>query len=340
MASMKAILVKDGKGPVGNLYIGETECPKPTKNGQVVVKVKMFGLNRMDILQREGHYPVPPNTTPILGVEFSGTVAEIGPGVSGVAIGDEVFGLAYGGAYAEYVMTYDAMLAPKPAHLTWSEAAGVSEVWLTAFQALFLVGKLKKGESVLIHAGASGVGIAANQLARRYGAKHVITTAGSAEKLDFLKDMHYGPTDTVNYKTEDFAEHIHKITGGNGVDVVIDFIGKDYWEKNIASLAKDGRMVHLAVMSGDEVPSFSLLPILYKRLSILGTTLRARTPEYQAELMGRFKREALHDIKGEKGEGGLTTYVYKVFPWTDIQAAQMEMEENKTSGKIIVEVTG
>ncbi|KAG8994461.1 hypothetical protein FRB94_013121 [Tulasnella sp. JGI-2019a] len=340
--TMKAILIKDGKGPVENLYIGDAERPRPKEKGQVIVKVKMFGLNRMDLIQREGKYPVPPNTTPILGVEFSGTIAEIAPDVTSVKVGDEVMGLAYGGAYAQYVMTYDHMVAPKPAHLSFVEAAGIPEVWLTAYQALFLVGKLQKGESVMIHAGASGVGIAANQLARRFGAKHVITTAGSAEKLDFLKSMPYAPTHTVNYKTEDFSEHVKEITSENGVDVIVDFIGKDYWDKNISSLARDGRLVYLAFMSGDKVPSFSIAPILYKRLSILGTTLRSRTLEYQGDLMVQFKENALPDILSESAKpevGGLRSYVHDVYPWTEIQRAHREMQDNKTSGKIVLEVT-
>ncbi|KAG8878487.1 hypothetical protein FRB97_002475 [Tulasnella sp. 331] len=339
--TMKAILVKDGKGPIENLYIGEAERPKPTIKGQVVVKVKMFGLNRMDLIQREGRYPVPPGTTPILGVEFSGYIAEIGPEVDSVKVGDEVFGLAYGGAYAQYVMTYEHMVAKKPAHLSFAEAAGIPEVCLTAYQALFLVGKLQKGESVIIHAGASGVGIAANQMARRFGAKHVITTAGSVEKLDFLKSMPYAPTHTVNYKTEDFSEHVKKITDGKGVDVIVDFIGKDYWDKNIDSLARDGRMVHLAFMSGDKAPSFSIAPILYKRLSILGSTLRSRALEYQSDLMVQFKNNSLPDMKSgdaPAAEGGLRVYVHNVYPWTEIQKAHREMAENKTSGKIVLEI--
>ncbi|KAG8928983.1 hypothetical protein FRC02_006147 [Tulasnella sp. 418] len=201
---MRAVLIKDGKGPIENLYIGDAETPKPTNAGEILVKVKTFGLNRMDILQREGMYPVPAGASTILGVEFSGVVAELGPETSQFKVGDEVLGLAYGGAYAEYIVAYENMLAPKPDHLTWAEAAGIPENWLTSYQALFMVGEVKKGEKVLLHVGASGIGVSANQMAKFFGMEQVITTAGSPEKLSFLKSMPYHPTDTINYKTEDF----------------------------------------------------------------------------------------------------------------------------------------
>jgi len=305
------------------------------------LKVKMFGLNRMDISQREGGYPVPPGASSILGVEFSGTVAELGPDVGSWKEGDEVFGLTYGGAYAEYVLVDAGRLLPKPQELSWEEAAAIPEAWLTAYQNLFLSGELKKGESVLIHAGASGVGIAAIQLAKLSGAEHVITTAGSEEKLNFLKSMPCGPTDTINYKTGDFAQTVKEATDGKGVNLIIDFIGKDYWNKNIESLALDGRMVHLAVMSGDQVPDFSLRPILYKRLTIRGSTLRARSLQYQNDLIAGFNKDFVKHIvpsNRDPKEGGLRSFVHDVFKWNDIQAAHREMEANKNTGKIVVEI--
>ncbi|EMD39659.1 hypothetical protein CERSUDRAFT_111964 [Gelatoporia subvermispora B] len=338
MTQMRAVLIKDEKGPVENLYLGETEKPSP-KPDEVLVKVKAFGLNRMDISQREGKYPVPPGASKILGVEFSGHVVEVGRDVTEWKEGDEVLGLAGGGAYAEYIVVPRSNVLKKPDNLSWVEAASIPENFLTAFQALVLVAQVKKGDNVLIHAGASGVGVAAIQLARLYGANHVIATASTSEKLNWLLSLPSGATHAVNYKTQDFADEVKTITDGKGVDVIIDFVGQSHWHKNIDSLAMDGRMTLLAVLSGSEIPSFNLMPILYKRLRIQGSTLRSRSPAYQAELIARFKQEALEFITGSAGNGALKIYVHEqVYPWTEIQAAHREMEANNNSGKIIAEV--
>ncbi|TFK93295.1 quinone oxidoreductase [Polyporus arcularius HHB13444] len=334
---MRAILVKDGKGPVDNLYLGEAETPSPGP-GQVLVKVKVFGLNRMDILQREGKYPMPPGAPTILGVEFSGHVVQAGEGVTEWHEGDEVFGLAMGGAYAEYILAPHRNLIKKPAHLSWIEAASLPEVFLTALQALVVLAEVKEGDDVLVHAGASGVGIAAIQLARFYGANTVTATASTRDKLDMLLGLPSGATHAVNYKTQNFADEVKKATGGKGVDVIIDFVGQSHWEKNIDSLAYDGRMTLLALLSGAVVPNFNIAPILFKRLRIQGSTLRARSEDYQADLIARFKKEALDHITGSSGNGRIRTYIHKVYPWTEIQEAHREMEADKNSGKIMVEV--
>ncbi|EJC98501.1 quinone oxidoreductase [Fomitiporia mediterranea MF3/22] len=336
MSQMRAILVKNGAGPIENLILGETPKPKPSPT-EVLVKIKAFGLNRMDHLQREGRYPVPPGASQILGVEFSGHVAELGSEVSQWKINDEVFGLASGGAYAEYITVPQSHIMPKPPHLSWVQAASIPEVWLTAFQALVVVGRVKAGEDVLVHTGASGVGVAANQLARFFGAKTVFTTASTQEKLDFLRNMPDGglsATHTINYKTQDFEQEVKKATNGKGVDVLIDFVGQSHWTKNISTLAVDGRMTMLALLSGADVSNFNLAPILYKRLHIEGSTLRARSVQYQSELIIRFKNEVLPALV----DGKLKTYIHKVYPWTEIQEAHREMAADRNIGKIIVEV--
>ncbi|OCH90446.1 quinone oxidoreductase [Obba rivulosa] len=337
MSQMRAVLIKDEKGPVENLYIGEVEKPSPNP-GEVLVKVKAFGLNRMDISQREGKYPPPPGASNILGVEFSGHVVEVGRDVTEWKEGDEVLGLAGGGAYAEYIVVPKSNVMKKPEHLSWIEAASIAENFLTAFQALVLVAEIKKGDNVLVHAGASGVGVAAIQLARLYGANHVIATASTSEKLNWLLSLPSGATHAVNYKTQDFAAEVKRITNNKGVDVIIDFVGQSHWQKNIDSLAVDGRMTLLALLSGPEVPSFNLVPILYKRLRIQGSTLRSRSPEYQAELISKFKRDVLGFITSSAGDGPLKIYIHKVYPWTEIQDAHREMEANSNSGKIVAEV--
>ncbi|KAG6841109.1 hypothetical protein C0991_001797 [Blastosporella zonata] len=208
---MRAILIKDDKGPVENLHLSEAPTPSPGP-GQVLVKIKAFGLNRMDISQREGHYPPPAGSSSILGVEFSGHISALGADVSGWKVDDEVLGLAGG--------------------------------------ALVLCAELKKGDNVLVHAGASGVGVAAIQLARFLGANTVTATASSKEKLDWLLSVPLGATHVANYKTEDFSEIVKKATNNKGADVVVDFVGKSHWKRNIDSLAIDGHMTMLALLSG------------------------------------------------------------------------------------------
>ncbi|KAJ4482541.1 hypothetical protein J3R30DRAFT_3460424 [Lentinula aciculospora] len=334
---MLAILVKDGKGPIENLHLGETPEPE-LEHGQVMVKVEAFGLNRMDILQRKGNYPVPPGASKILGVEFSGTVSAVGEGVNKFKVNDDVFGIAGGGAYAEYIAVFETHLLLKPSHLSWTDAASIPEVFLTAYQALLVCGEMKEGENVLIHAAASGVGIAAIQLARVKGAKAVISTASTKEKLDWLASIPNGATNGVNYKTQNFAEEVKKITGNKGVDVVIDFVGQSHWNRNIESMAMDGRMTMLALLSGATVSQFDLSALLYKRLRIQGSTLRSRTVGYQADLIRRFTDDFLGLITGQDGQGPIKTYIHKVYSWKNIQDAHRDMEGNQTIGKLVAVV--
>ncbi|KAH0832137.1 putative quinone oxidoreductase [Lanmaoa asiatica] len=284
----------------------------------------------MDLAQREGMYPSPPGASHILGVEFSGIVHELGHGVTKWTLGDEVYGLVGGGAYAEYVVCNQGLLLKKPAHLSWVEAASIPENYITAYQGLVKYGEIKKGDSVLVHAGASGVGVAAIQIARTFGANTVTATASTRDKLDWLLSIPNGATHAVNYNSDDFAEEVKKTTNGNGVDVVIDFVGRTHWEKNIDSLAIDGRMTLLAFLSGSEVSSVNLRPILYKRLRIQGSTLRSRSLKYQTELINSANFGAIVDqITGAKGNGPIRTYIHKVYPWNEIQQAHHEMVQNK-----------
>ncbi|KAJ3559595.1 hypothetical protein NP233_g11226 [Leucocoprinus birnbaumii] len=324
---MRAVLIKGGSGGVETLYLGEAPEPE-IGSRQVLVQVKAFGLNRMDISQREGKYPPPPGASSILGVEFSGVISKLGPGVEGWAIGDPVMGLAGGGAYAEYIAVASTHIIPKPASMSWVEAASIPEAFLTAYQALIMIGKMQKGDNVLVHAGASGVGIAAAQLARFFGAQTVTATTSTQEKIDWLLNMPNGPTHAANYKTEDFSAVVKKLTDGKGVNVVIDFVGQSHFSKNIDALAVDGRMTMLAMLSGSIAEKVNLAPLLYKRLHIEGSTLRSRTAEYQADLIHQFASNVLNYISGEEGNEPIKTYIHKVYPWEQIQEAHREMEAN------------
>ncbi|KAH9059973.1 quinone oxidoreductase [Lactarius vividus] len=335
-ANMRAVLIENGKGPVEALHIGETALPT-LQPGDVLVKVKAFALNRTDIYQREGKYPVPPGASEILGIEFAGHITALGPNASLWQPGDEVLGLSSGGAYAEYIAVPETQILRKPPQLSWTEAASIPEAFITAFQALVLIGDIKRGDDVLIHAAASGVGIAAIQLARFYGARTVTATASTKDKLDWLLSLPAGATHAVNYKTENFVDVTKGATGGKGVDLIVDMVGQAHFARNLDALAMDGRMIMLSVISGSEVSNLNIVPILAKRLRIQGSTLRSRSADYKAEIVRRFG-ELLGTVTGSGGDGPIRTYIHKVYPWTEIKEATQVMEADQNVGKIVVEI--
>ncbi|EPS44404.1 hypothetical protein H072_1613 [Dactylellina haptotyla CBS 200.50] len=339
MASMKAVCIKNDVGPATALYIDTVPIPVLTP-GQVLVKVHAFGLNRMDLLQREGKYPLPPQAPKTLGVEFSGQIVEVysEPGKPGerkigiFEVGDEVFGLAYGGAYAQKIAVSTDTIMKRTNNISIETAAGIPETWMTATQALFQVGCFKEGEAVLLHAGASGVSIAAIQLAKSNGASAVYVTAGSQEKIDFCVNE-LGATAGFNYKTQDFAEQILKATNGRGVDVIVDYVtGQGYLEKDIMCAALDGRVVILGLMGGLKTDEpIDIGAILRKRVRIEGSTLRSRDLDYLRALRQKLEDESItlfHD-------NSFKVPIEKVFNWTDIVEAHQLMESNNTRGKII-----
>lgn len=284
----------------------------------------------MDIIQRRGNYPLPPQAPATLGVEFSGIIESFGSGDHGnFKVGDEVFGLAYGGAYAEYIAVSSKMLLHKPAHLTWEKAAALPEAWITATQALHLVLGFVEGKSILWHAGASGVSIAGIQLSRLAGASAVYATAGTDDKCKCVVDT-VGATAAFNYKTQDWAEEIKKATGGKGVDYIVDFVGGTYFNKNLDAAARDGRIVMLGTLGGATVPEAQIGMILFKRLRIEGSTLRSRDEEYQGKL-----RDRLEKYLPDFDSGKLKIVIDTVMPWEQIQDAHRYMEEGKNSGKIV-----
>ncbi len=311
------------------------QTPKPTAaDGQAIVKIKAFGLNRMDLFQRQGKYPLPPQAPSTLGVEFSGIIESFGSGDRGsFKVGDEVFGLAYGGAYAEYIAVNTRMLLHKPPHLSFVQAAGVPETWITATQALYLVLGITAGKSVLWHAGASGVSIAGIQLSKAAGASAVFATAGSKEKCDFIVGE-LGATAAFNYKEQDWAAEINKATGGKGVDLIIDFVGATYFQKNLQAIARDGRWVLLGLLGGGELNKVDIGMLLYKRVRIEGSTLRSRDEEYQGRLRDHLEK---HIARFESGE--FKIYVDKVLPWDEIVEAHKLLESNTSTGKIICTIS-
>ncbi|ATY60565.1 zinc-binding dehydrogenase [Cordyceps militaris] len=330
-----AIEIKGGKGELDALYISpEARKPVPAA-GQALVRIRAFGINRMDIIQRRGNYPLPPQAPATLGVEFSGVIESFGPpgahndGGSGFQTGDEVFGLAYGGAYAEFIAVSVKMLLHKPAHLSFERAAALPEAWITATQALHLVLGFVAGRTILWHAGASGVATAGIQLSRLAGAQAVYATAGTDDKCRYVTET-VGATAAFNYKTQDWAAEVKKATGGRGVDYIVDFVGGSYFNKNLDAAARDGRIVMLGTLGGAQVPEAQIGMILYKRLRIEGSTLRSRDEDYQGKL-----RDRLEEYLPDFDSGRLKIVIDTVLPWEQIQDAHRHMEDGKNSGKIV-----
>ncbi|KAJ2721441.1 hypothetical protein GGI07_003954 [Coemansia sp. Benny D115] len=330
MSTVKAILVKK-PGSVDELFLGHTAMPTP-KATELLVKIHYFALNRMDILQREGRYPLPPGAPEIMGVEMSGEVVAVGAEVSRYKVGDRVFGLMYGGAYATHA-TIDEGSALPLGRLEMSLASSLLECWYTAYQAIHYIGKVQPGDDVLIHAASGGVGTAAIQLAKKAGARRIFVTASKPEKLDYCVRM--GATHPINYREQSFKDVVLQETGGRGVDVICDYLLASYFADNIACLAVDGRMSLQGTMGGAVVKEVNLAPVLFKRLHIEGSGLRSRSLEYQRRLGEAFSRSVLPLI--ESGE--MQWHVDRVFAWEDIVEAHRLMESASFTGKIVMRVT-
>lgn len=325
---MKALLV-DNRGEKPSMVMGEQPTPSPGP-GELLVKVKATALNRADLLQKSGNYPPPAGESTILGLDMAGVVEQVDSDVTRFRPGDPVFGLLPGGGYAEYCTIPEELSLPIPRGWSFEEAAALPEVFLTAWQALVWLGQIGEGETVLIHAGASGVGTAAIQLANRLFGCRVITTAGSEEKLEVCRNL--GADLAINYREEEFSERIRSETGPESVDLIIDFIGAPYWEKNLNSLSQDGRLIILAMMGGAVGDRLRLGPLLRKRLTVRGSTLRNRDARYKKRLVADFwdRTEELF-LKRE-----LLPVIDSVYDWNDVEAAHRKMEENRNIGKIIL----
>ncbi|WP_085992284.1 NAD(P)H-quinone oxidoreductase [Oceanobacillus senegalensis] len=324
---MKAITVKQ-PGGAEQLQIVEHAKPIP-KEGEIVIKVHAAAVNRTDIVSRESSSGYLDN--PILGVEVAGTVEEIGPGAK-TRIGTRVMGLVNGGGYAEYVVMPDERAMVIPENLSFEEAAAIPEVFLTAYQTLFWIGRLRANESVLIHAGGSGVGTAAIQLAKLIGQANVITTAGSTKKLDFCQSI--GADVCINYKEQDFDKEVMNATKNQGVDLILDFVGASYWNKNLASIKVDGRWVLIGILGGAEIEKVSLMDMMVKRIQLTGTLLTPRSDKYKTALTSEFSAETMELFHTNK----LRPIVDSVFPFDQIQSAHKHMEDNQNIGKIILKV--
>jgi len=327
---MKAVYVKEFGG-IENLEIRDVDRPSPPKNKQVLVNVKAAALNRADILQRKGFYPAPKGYPErILGLEFAGEVADVGDEVENLEIGDRVFGITAGGAQAEYTMTLENQLAKIPAQMGYVEAATVPEAYITAFDAVWTQAKLRAGETLLINAVGSGVGLAALDIAK-FNNNKVFGTSRTQSKLDRCSKLGLDvPINTSG--NHDFTHILKEATNGKGVDVILDLVGASLFSANLRCLASKGRLLLVGLVGGRK-SEFDMGIALRKRLKIIGTVLRSRSEEEKAKATENFERYVLDFLNGND----LKPTLDKVFNVEDVRKAHEYMESNYNFGKIVLE---
>jgi putative PIG3 family NAD(P)H quinone oxidoreductase len=316
-------------GPPDVLAMAEGPLPQ-LKAGEVLIEVAYAGVNRPDCLQRAGAYPPPSDASPIIGLEVAGRIAALGEGVLSFRVGDEVCALTPGGGYAEYCTTPAGFCLPIPGGVSLRDAAGIPENYFTVWYNVFDRVHLTAGESILIHGGTSGIGLAAIQLAKAFGAT-VVTTAGSAEKVAFCHQM--GADHALDYRTQDFVAEVAAITGKRGVNVVLDMVGGDYVEKNLKCLALEGRLTQIGFLNGSRV-NVELRHLLMRRLTFTGSTLRASPIARKVELANALKEKVWPLFAQER----LKVVVHETLPLAEAGAAHALMESGKLIGKVILAV--
>ncbi|GGE38802.1 NAD(P)H quinone oxidoreductase [Agaricicola taiwanensis] len=327
-AMMRAIAIASPGGPEA-LVLEERPVPAPAP-GEILVRVAAAGVNRLDILQRKGNYPVPPGASDLPGLEVAGTVAETGPGVSRWQVGDQVAVLMAGGGYAQYATVAESCALPVPEGLSMVEAAALPEATFTVWNNVFERGALREGETFLVHGGTSGIGMTAIQIAKARGAR-VIATAGSEEKLAAC--LGWGADHAVNYRTADFVAEVMAATEGKGADVILDMVGGDYTGRNLEAAAEEGRIVQIAFLKGSRVTA-DLRLLMTKRLILTGSTLRARSIAFKAKLAEAVEREVWPLI----ASGRLKPAVHATLPLEQAREAHELMETSSHMGKIILKV--
>ena len=317
-------------GPPEGLRPAKRAMPV-AQHGEVLIKVAAAGVNRPDVMQRTGNYPPPPGASDIPGLEVSGEVVQVGHGVNSISLGDKVCALVAGGGYAEYCVAPASLSLPVPKNYSMAEAAGLPETFFTVWTNIFQRGGLQGGERILIHGGSSGIGTTAIQLAKAFGAR-VFVTAGSQEKCRACETL--GAERAINYREENFAEIISEETKGQGVDVILDMVGGDYVKPNIASLAVEGRLVQIATLHGPKVPDFNILPIMMKRLTVTGSTLRPRTVAQKAVIADELRAQVWPLLE----TGAVKVVMDNTFDLADAASAHSRMEGSEHIGKIVLTV--
>jgi NADPH2:quinone reductase len=327
-ATMTAIVIRAPGGPDA-LVPEQRPVPQPGE-GEVLVKVGAAGVNRPDVMQRQGLYPPPKGATDIPGLEIAGEVVALGSGVTRWKIGDHVMALVVGGGYAQYCPAHESHCLPIPHGLSMTEAAAIPETFFTVWHNVFERGRLKAGETLLVHGGSSGIGTAAIQLAHESGAR-VITTAGSAEKLEACRTL--GADVAINYKTEDFVAATKAATGGKGADVILDMVGGDYIERNYEAAAVEGRIVQIA-FQGSPKATVDFRRIMLKRLTHTGSVLRSRPVADKGAVARGVEQNVLPLI----ASGKMRPIMDSTFPLAQAAAAHARMEASTHIGKIVLTV--
>lgn len=322
--------VQHGKGgPAEVLHVEQGDVPTP-RSGEVLIEVHYAGINRPDVFQRSGSYPPPPGASPVIGLEVAGTIVAKADDVSHWNIGDKVCALTPGGGYAEYCTAPALNCLPIPAGLSMVEAAALPENYFTVWTNVFERGALQAGETFLVHGGSSGIGLTAIQLAKEFGAK-VMTTVGGADKAAFCGKI--GADHVINYREQDFQDEVMQFTNKRGVDVILDMVGGEYVNKNLRSLALNGRLVQIAFLQGSNV-QIDAMPIMRNRLTFTGSTLRPRTVEEKAGIAAALKEKVWPAIAA----GRCKPVIHQVFALEDAAAAHQLMESSTHIGKIMLEV--
>ena len=323
---MKAITLPAFGGPEA-LVLTDVDTPEP-RAGEVLVRVAAAGVNRADLLQRQGRYSPPPGESDLPGLEVSGTVEALGEGVSEWSVGDEVCALLTGGGYAEYVRVPAGQLLPAPDGVSLVEAAALPEVVCTVWSNVFLTANLQPGETLLVHGGSSGIGTMAIQLARSVGAR-VAVTAGSAAKLEACREL--GAEVLVNYREEDFVERLRSATDGHGADVILDNMGAKYLSRNVSALATSGRLVIIGMQGGTK-GELDIAALMAKRAAVIGTTLRARPGAEKATIVAAVREHVWPLV----ASGRVRPIVQSTHPLADAAAAHRELEAGAHIGKVLL----
>lgn len=324
--SQMTVTEYDGAGGPEVIKAATRDVPTPDV-GEVLVKVHAAGVNRPDVLQRLGGYPPPPGASDIPGLEVAGEVVALGPDADRWKVGDKVMALVTGGGYAEYCAVPQPQALAIPASLSMAEAAGVPETFFTVWTNVFQRGRLQGGERFLVHGGASGIGTTAIQLAEARGAR-VFATAGDDERCRACEDL--GAERAINYRTEDFVEVLNEVTGGQGIDVILDMVGGDYIAKNLKLLAMEGRIVFIAFLGGSKA-EINFLPLMMKRGTITGSTLRAQSVEAKGQIADELAREVLPLLE----TGRVKPIVHATYPLADAADAHRAIDEAHV-GKIVL----
>ena len=325
--TMTHILADGAGGPeVLKLATG----PVPTAaSGEVLIRVEAAGVNRPDVAQRQGSYPPPPGASPLLGLEVAGEVVALGPDATGYKIGDKVCALTNGGGYAEYCTAPTAQCLPWPAGYDAVKAAALPETGFTVWANVFQMGRLAKGEKLLVHGGTSGIGVTAIQLAHEFGAS-VYATAGSEEKCAAC--VRLGADAAIDYREKDFGAEIRTLTGGKGVDVILDMVGGPYMQRDIRALAMDGRLVLIAFLEGSVAEKFDFLQIMTKRLTVTGSTMRPRTTAQKAAIAADLRAKVWPVLDA----GRCAPVIHATFPLAQAAEAHRLMESSTHIGKIVL----